>query len=156
VVLKDAAFPGAKTSDLKGDLLEQVIKDQPNVVTILIGVNDIHGLVGESEFKNNYEEILKRLTKETTAKIYIVNIPFIGGTDLLWLPYNFYFDYQTKQFNEIIQNLAESYNVKYIDLYSKTVEEFKKSGDHYAADSFHPSEKGYADWAKIIYDGINQ
>ncbi len=156
VVLKDRAFPGTKTADLKGDLLEQTIKDQPSVVTILIGVNDIHGNISRSDFKGNYEEILSRLTKETKAKIFVVNIPFIGGTDLLRFPYNFYFDWQTKQFNEVIKNLAENYNVKYVDLYSQTFEEFKKEGDHYASDSFHPSEKGYAAWAKIIYDGINK
>ena len=156
VVLKDRAFPGARTSDLKGDLLEQTIKDQPSIVTLLIGVNDIHGNISKSEFKSNYEEILSRLTKETKAKIYVINLPFIGGTDLLRFPYNFYFDYQTKQFNEVIKNLAENYNVKYIDLYSQTVDEFKKEGDHYASDSFHPSAKGYEEWAKIIYASINQ
>lgn len=156
IVLKDRALPGMKTVDLKGDLLEQTIKDQPNVVTVLIGVNDIHGNISKSEFKSNYEEILSRLTKETKAKIFVVNIPFIGGTNLLKFPYNFYFDYQTKQFNEVVKNLAENYNVKYIDLYSQTVGAFKKEGDHYSTDSFHPSEKGYAQWAKIIYDGINQ
>ena len=156
VVLKDRAFPGLKTADLKGDLLEQTIKDQPNIVTLLIGVNDIHGNISKSEFKSNYEEILSRLTKETKAKIFVVNLPFIGGINLLRFPYNFYFDYQTKQFNEVIKNLAENYNVKYVDLYSKTVDEFKKEGDHYASDSFHPSAKGYEEWAKIIYASINQ
>jgi lysophospholipase L1-like esterase len=156
VILKDRAFPGFRTADLKGDLLEKVIKDKPGVITILIGVNDIHGLVKKTDFKNNYEAILKRLTSETKAKIYVVGIPFIGGTDLLQFPYNFYFDWQTKKFNEVIKNLADTYQVKYIDLYSQTVDEFKKEGDHYAADSFHPSEKGYAEWAKIIYAGINQ
>jgi lysophospholipase L1-like esterase len=156
VVLKNRALPGAKTADLKGDLLDQVIKDEPSIITLLIGVNDIHGNISKSEFKSNYEEILSRLTKETKAKIFVVNIPFLGGTDLLRFPYNFYFDYQTKEFNEVIKNLSENYKVQYIDLYSQTIDEFKKEGDHYSADSFHPSEKGYGEWAKIIYDGINK
>jgi lysophospholipase L1-like esterase len=119
-------------------------------------VNDIHGNISKKDFKNNYEEILSRLTKETKAKIFVVNIPFLGGTDLLRFPYNFYFEYQTKEFNEVIKNLSENYKVQYIDLYSETVDKFKKEGDHYSVDSFHPSEKGYSEWAKIIYDGINK
>ena len=156
VVLKDVAFPGAKTADLKGDLLEQTIKDEPNIITVLIGVNDIHGLVKKSDFKNNYEYILKRLTSETKAKIYVVAIPYLGADDLILPPYNFYFDWQTRQFNKEVKLLSETYQVKYIDLYSQTVDEATKTGEYYAADSLHLSEIGYSEWAKIIYDGINQ
>jgi lysophospholipase L1-like esterase len=156
VTLKTEAFPGFKTQEVKDKLLDQVISDKPDIVTVLVGVNDIHGNISKSDFKSNYEEILNRLALETTAKIYVVNLPFIGGTGLLRFPYNFYFDWQTKQFNEVIKNLSETYNAEYIDLYSQTVEEFKREGNHYAADSFHPSAKGYAQWAQIIYDGINQ
>ena len=155
VVLKDRSIPGAKTGDLSA-LVAQAIADRPDVITLLVGVNDVHGKISLAEFKNNYGVILKRLTKETEAKIYLVNIPFIGAPNLILPPYNYYFDWKTKRFNAVIKALAETYQLGYIDLYSETEAQFKKSGAHYSPDLFHPSAEGYALWAEIIYGNINK
>ncbi|MFA5886198.1 MAG: SGNH/GDSL hydrolase family protein [Patescibacteria group bacterium] len=156
VILKSQAVPGFKTSDVVSELLEQTIVEKPDLVTVLIGVNDLHNQVSPRDFQSNYEQILSRLTKETKAKIYLVNLPYIGADTLIRVPYNFYFDHQTRAFNQIIKKLAAKYLVSYVDLYTTSFELFKKSGDHYSADLFHPSAKGYQIWADIIYDSINQ
>ena len=105
------AIPGAKTKDLTGSLLESAIKTSPDIITILIGVNDIHGNIDTTEFKNNYESILKRLTRETRAKIYIINIPYIGSPKLILPPHNIYFDKKTQDYNEVLAQLATQYKV---------------------------------------------
>ena len=156
ITLSDHSVPGATTAEIKNDLLPAAIQDQPDIVTVLAGVNDIHGNISLTEFKNNYEDILKRLTQETKAKIYLINIPYIGSADLMLPPYNYYFNFQTKRFNKEIKALAVTYKVTYIDLYSPTLSQFQKPGTHYSADSFHPSAQGYAAWAQIIYDHFNQ
>jgi lysophospholipase L1-like esterase len=156
VVLKNLAVPGARTSDVINVFLPEAIEAQPDVVTLLIGVNDIHNHVSVTQFRKNYEEILSRLSKETKATIYIINIPFIGASDLMLPPYQCFFDSRTKEFNKIIKELANQYEIKYIDLYSPTVNLFKQSGAHYSRDSFHPSAAGYKLWAEIIYAGINK
>lgn len=156
LTLYNYSWPGDKSSDLIKKFLDSTIAEQPNIITILIGVNDIHNQVSASVFKANYDLILSRLTLETRAKIYVISVPYIGSNKLILPPYNFYFDYKTKQFNKIIYDLAGKYEVNYLDLYSPTVSLFKKSGDHYSADLFHPSASGYALWGQIIYDSINK
>lgn len=156
LTLYNYSWPGDKSSDLIKKFLDYAVSEQPNVITILIGVNDIHNQVSSSVFKANYDLILSRLTSETNAKIYLISIPYIGSDKLILPPYNFYFNYKTEQFNKIIYDLAGKYEVNYLDLYSPTVSLFKKSGDHYSADLFHPSAIGYALWGQIIYDSINK
>ncbi|MFA6995380.1 MAG: SGNH/GDSL hydrolase family protein [Patescibacteria group bacterium] len=156
VTLKDRATPGTKTEDLLDKLLPLAIKDGPDIVTVLIGINDIHGIISADNFKNNYDRILSRLTKETSAKIYVINLPFIGADTLVLPPYNYLLDARTKEFNKIIKQLANKYSVSYIDLYTPTVALFKTSGAHYSVDLFHPSATGYKIWADIIYDNINK
>jgi lysophospholipase L1-like esterase len=156
VILSNFSLPGLKTRDLKNEFLALAIAAKPDLVTVLIGVNDIHGNISLVEFKKNYEEILSGLKKQTSAKIYVINIPLIGADTLILPPYNLYFDWQTKKFNQTIKDLAQIYQVKYIDLYTPTVGGFKKAGVHYSPDLFHPSAVGYASWAKIIYDNFNQ
>ncbi len=156
ILLNNYSVPGIETAGVISDLLPDAIKDNPDIVTLLIGANDIHNKVSAREFKKNYEEILSRLKKETKAAIYVINIPFIGSDKLMLPPYQFLFDLRTREFNGIIKNLADKYSVQYIDLYAPTVDLFKHSGDHYSKDLFHPSATGYKLWADIIYDHINQ
>ncbi|MFA6190298.1 MAG: SGNH/GDSL hydrolase family protein [Candidatus Staskawiczbacteria bacterium] len=154
IILKNRSIPGFTTGNLKNELLSLAILDKPNIVTLLIGVNDIHNQISKKDFEENYDEILKELTTKTTAKIYLINIPYIGSSKLILPPYNLYFDFETKQFNKIIENLAQKYNLTYINLYSASKTEFEKSDSYYAKDLFHPSAKGYAMWANIIFANI--
>lgn len=156
VVIKNFSTPGFKTQDLIDQFLDETIKTNPQIITLLIGVNDIHNHVGKDNFKKNYEFILSRLTKETKAKIYLINIPYIGSNTAIVPPLNYYFDEETNSFNEIIKELSVKYGLKYIDLNSPTKDLFKRDGEHYSVDSFHPSAFGYKLWANIIYDRLNQ
>jgi lysophospholipase L1-like esterase len=154
ITMKDFSFPGYRTDDLIKNLLEPAIVTKPDIVTLLIGTNDIHGLYRLEIFKNNYQNILEQLTKKTHAKIYVISIPYIGSDKLIYPPYNYFFDWQIARFNRTIKELAKTYKVNYIDIAEPTKKLLKKNGLHYAADMFHPSASGYAIWAKIISEVI--
>ena len=156
VILKNYSISGMKTAGIIASFLPAAINNSPDIITLLIGVNDIHDKVSVAKFAENYEEILRRLRQGTRAEIYVINIPFIGADSLMLPPYQSLFDGRTREFNEIIKDLAAKYSVKYIDLYTPTVDLFKRSGDHYSSDLFHPSAAGYKLWAEIIYDNINK
>ena len=126
-----------------------------DVITILFGVNDVHGFVSEEDFYAQYKAILEKLTKETNSVIYVINIPYIGAPSLILPPYNFYFDSQTKKFNTLLEKLADEYPIKYIDLYTPTRESAEQK-EYYSSDLFHPSLIGYTLWTQILYDAFNQ
>ena len=155
MIFRDRAYPGARTSDLIKELLTDTINDQPDVVTLLIGVNDIHGNISKKIFTENYTEILRRLKTETKAKIVAISIPYIGTDALLLPPYGSYFKYQTIEYNKIIKTLAQKNKIKYVDLYAPTEQMFKNPA-LYSADSFHPSAEGYKLWSAIIYADYNK
>jgi acyl-CoA thioesterase I len=156
ITLESFSYPGAHTSDLINDLLSPAIAQNPGLVTLLIGTNDTHGNISQSEFKQNYQYILEKLTSETKAEIYAISLPFIGANTLVLPPYNYYYNYKTIAFNKIIKELADFYNIKYVDIATPTQFQFKKNGPHYATDRFHPSALGYNEWSEIIYGNIDQ
>lgn len=155
LTLSDLSYPGSRTDDVIKQL-SAVKSIQPDVLTLFIGVNDVHQVFETSNFAENYEHILYRLTHETKAKIYVVNIPYLGPSSVNWPPFNSYYDAHTRSHNATIEKLAAKYGVAYIDLYSKTVDLFKHDGAHYAKDAYHPSAEGYKIWANILTDGIHQ
>lgn len=156
VTLTPLAFPGAMTSDLINNYLDQVVAFQPDIATVLIGVNDLHNHVSLLEFKENYQKIINSLKTNPQTKIYLISLPFIGDNVLMLPPYQKYFFEETKKYNEIIKTLAKENQVEYIDITTETAELFKKSGNHYSADHFHPSALGYKIFEQLIYAGINQ
>ncbi|MDD4271671.1 MAG: SGNH/GDSL hydrolase family protein [Patescibacteria group bacterium] len=153
ITLHNFSYPGYRTDDLIENLLEPAIAAKPKIITLLIGVNDIHGFYSAEKFKKNYQYILEQLSKKTEAEIYAISLPFIGGEAFL-PPNNYYFESKTAEFNKIIEELAAAYGAKYIDIAEPTRAMFLKNGPYYAADKFHPSAVGQALWEKIIFDNI--
>jgi lysophospholipase L1-like esterase len=150
------SYPGARTSDIIKDLLGPAIQEQPDVVTILIGINDVYGNVGRQNFAANYELIISSLQQETEAKINIISIPLLGSDSLFLPPLNYYYRFRIQAFNKIIKNIATQHNLNYIDLTTPTAS-FAPDGDsYYAVDNFHPSAAAYELWSQIIYDHLTR
>jgi lysophospholipase L1-like esterase len=156
LTLINLALPGFKTKDIINNSLKTTIADNPDIITLLIGVNDIHGNISKIAFQKNYQQILQELTTKTTAKIYVIGLPQIGSNQLLWFPYNYYFRWQIKNFNQVIKQLAIQYKLIYVNLDTPTAQVLKNNGPAYSIDSFHLSAFGYESWAQIIYANFNQ
>ena len=153
VEVVNLGVPGETSAGLLRDQVMEAAKQNPQMITLLIGVNDIHNRVAKDVYQKNLSAIVRILTEKTSAKIYLINLPDLGTNTLILPPYNLYFDARTKEFNEIISNVAKEYRLPMIDIYqSKTV--FKHDKLYYSADQFHPSTKGYELWANLIYDQL--
>lgn len=135
---------GVNSKDVVINQLPQVLASKPDLITLLIGVNDIHNLKSAAEFRNNYVNLAAGL-KNSGAKVYVFSIPYLGSDKVVYFPYNFILDYRTKQFNNIIKEVSALYGLKYIDLYA-----LNKPANFYSEDQFHPSDFGYQLWAKEI------
>jgi lysophospholipase L1-like esterase len=149
------SYPGYKTDDLIRDMLPETIASQPDVITLLIGVNDVHNNDNRQHFRKNYENLLQQLTTKTKAKINVISIPLIGSKYSLWPGYRVYYYSKSLIFNGIIQELAIKYQVNYIDLTNSTQQYSLKPG-YYVVDGFHPSDLGYQYWSQIIYDHLSK
>lgn len=148
------AYPGLKSDELVANYLSRAIQAKPDIVTVLIGTNDIHNWVSSAEFEKNYRTLLVALSK-TNAKVYAVSIPYIGSNSLHLFPLNYYFDHEIAKFNAIVERLAAEYGATYVDIATPTKSLLKKDGPLYSRDSFHPSALGYSAWSTILYANIN-
>lgn len=155
VILQNYSLLGARAEDVINKLLDLVIVGKPDIVTVLVGANDVRERTSEDDFKNNYAYIVNSLMEKTNARIYLISIPFIGSNTVYLPPYNVYFRQRTTTFNKIIKEIAREKNLKYIDIATPTENIFKKDGPHYSVDSFHPSDVGYKILTQEIYGNID-
>ncbi len=145
---------GATTSDVLRNQIEKGVSNQPNLVTLGIGINDIgHGLSLE-QFSKNYEEILRRLKSGTSARIVVTNIPDISSAPRI--PEVLRGEYQRliTQFNQALEEIAGRHGVTVFDVYRVTREELPAHPEFFSDDGFHPSDEGYELWAERMWPTI--
>jgi lysophospholipase L1-like esterase len=141
---------GATSKDVLETQLEPAIAKRPDLLTISVGANDIRLRVSARTFEEHLQEILQRITEETTAKIIINNIPNFSTSPRVPRHLRKLSNIQIQRFNRIIAKLAGTYGAAYVDLYTQTALYTKTFPEMIAADQFHPSDFGYALWANTI------
>lgn len=150
VSLVNLAVRGATSSDLINNQLREVVREKPNYITLLIGINDIHNFTSPEKFQEEINYITSVLAEQTDAKIIILNIPYLGSKNLILFPYDLYFDYRTIQFNKILSKIAADKKFTLVDLYTPTKTLFSNQPDFYSSDNFHPSGNGYILWGNLL------
>ncbi len=154
VTLINLANPGVTSKEVLQNQVNQALAEKPDLITILIGTNDIHNLVSPERFGENYSQIIGQLNN-TGAKIVLINIPYLGAPSLVYFPYNYLLNFRINQFNQVIEQLAATNHLGFIDLYSKTYSQFSSSDQFYTKDLFHPNQKGYILIQQIINDSYH-
>ena len=149
------ASPGARSQDLINSQIFNAVNDNPDIISVFVGVNDIHGIIPARKFKSNLDDIISYLQNNTKSQIILLNIPYIGSNELIWWPFDWYFGLRTMQYNQIIKGICQKHNIKCVDLY-KINKNIKKINNFYSEDKFHPSCAGYLNWSNDIYDSINK
>jgi len=157
----DLGIGGNQTKDLVARLDSDFVDIQPDVVSILIGINDVwhhaedRSWIDDDVFEERYRTVLHALKTKTNAKIMIMEPFLIPVEDKLF----FRVDLAPKI--EIIRKLAREYADVYMPTDGLLASAFiGKEPTYFAADGVHPSDEGadyigklYADYiAPIIED----
>ena len=136
---------GNRTGQLFDRLYSDAISLQPDVISILIGINDIwhrsafsYIATTDEQIELNYREILKNLKAKTNAKIVILSPYVLDAADKVSMKN----DLSTVL--PIIRRLAD----EYADLYIPLDELFEEAMTtqpvpmYYSADGVHPNDNG--------------
>ena len=136
---------GNRTGQLFDRFYSDGIALQPDIISILIGINDIwhrcspnYILTTDEQIALNYREILKRIRRETNAKIVILSPYVLDSEDK---------EPMKKELSTvlpIIRELADEFADAYVpldELFEKAMET-QPEPRYYSADGVHPNENG--------------
>ena len=153
--LTNPAVNGYTTLDLIRDELSYLERIRPDVVSILIGVNDL--VQGRTPVE--YRESLSRIYDEVAAvdprpRIAAISIPtwsyVPAATDFSGREY---VERQTAVFNAIAEIEATSRNFTWVDISEASTSGIGSEG-WIAADDLHPGDAQYAAWAEMIWSAL--
>jgi acyl-CoA thioesterase-1 len=128
---------GARINDLVQNQLPQLKIYKPDLTTVEIGSNDVANNYNSQKFQQQYNQMASLLPAGTI----VANIPYFGGRLRL--------NTQAVNASKHIQETAQKHNLKLVDLQSQTRQ--KQSILNYAADYFHPSNRGYKNWETAFW-----
>lgn len=132
---------GAKLQDLIDSQLPQLANYQPDLITMEIGANDMRDY-DETAYRERFEAILQALPAERTV---VSNMPYFGG---IIRPGD-----SPLQASRVITQLTSQYGFAMAELY-QPLQAAKKQWI-YAADVFHPNDKGYRIWYGAFWQPVN-
>ncbi len=148
---------GNRTSQLFDRLYLDGIAFQPDVISILIGINDIwhrHGWehinTTDEQIKTNYRAILERIKNETNAKIMILSPYLLDAEDKDEMRE------ELARVLDIVRELAKEFADVYIPL-DKHFEKALKSQPcprYFSGDGVHPNDNGSAFIGKLYAEAI--
>jgi acyl-CoA thioesterase-1 len=154
--LTNLCVSGATTADLIHDQLDRGLKEDPQLVTIGIGINDIGHSFSLEQFAGNLESILRRLRSETKAVIVVSNIPDVSSSPRVPQIMRLQSQRTIEQFNTRLAQIATVNGATVFDVYSITHEELPKHPEYFSSDGFHPSDSGYELWAQQMWPIVDR
>ena len=158
---------GNRVVDLYARVKIDVWNHRPDVLSILIGVNDVwHEISRENGVElPRWERIYRTMIEETKERLPNVKImilePFIleGSAkdgEERWEKFQ-----AVKEYAKVAKKIAEDYNLTFVPLQAKFDEAEKKfGGDYYTFDGVHPLAAGAKmiadEWLKAFKENIDK
>ncbi len=148
----DLGIGGNQTIDLVNRLQSDFIDIQPDIVSILIGINDTWHRAGNREwlsdekFEENYRTVLDAIKEKTTAKIVMIEPFLLPAQDKL------YFREDLDPKIQIVRKLAREYADLFIPLDGILAAACVKTNwQAFSEDGVHPTYDIGADFIGHIY-----
>jgi lysophospholipase L1-like esterase len=112
---------GNQTADIAAAVSARITNYNPDVITILIGINDIFNSINPATTQANYTSILTQIRSwSSSVRIVLVSVLVYGehwaSGPLRWGPNTPDLDAGINSLNATIQGLAATYNCTYIDM----------------------------------------
>src|SRR6266705_4489847 len=152
-LVANPSVTGWTTKDAIDRELPVFLNSNPNVATLLIGVNDWVQGMDETTFRNRFSYLVDQMLAVLPNKkrLLVVTIPDFGVT-----PTGPKYSRGRNihegilRFNQIVTEEARKRGLEIVDIFPLS----KKMGQDkslVAKDGLHPSAKEYAEWEKIIF-----
>ena len=150
------AVSGATVEDVVERQLPGVAEREPDVVLVSVGANDTTRLTRVGDFRRRYERLVGRLRELPAAvDLVLLGVPDMGAIPRLRQPLRAIAGWRGERLDAEIAAVARRAGAAYVDIRGATGSTFRRDPDRYfAGDDYHPSDAGYALWARAVLDRL--
>ena len=146
------AQTGWTTNELMSAIAEKNIRENFDLVTLLIGVNNQYRQRSLDEYEKHFEQLLQQaigFACNNPDHVIVISIPDWGITPFASDRDQNKISAEIDAFNDVNKKIAIQHHSHYIDITPGS--RFAKSDNSLlASDSLHPSAKEYSRWAGML------
>jgi lysophospholipase L1-like esterase len=158
----NTGISGHTVRDLRDRWTDDVIRHQPDWLSIKIGINDIHrwlhkvqgASVTAEEFATLYDEILARVKKETKAQIVLVD-PFYISNDKNPNSFRSVVLKELPSYIKTVHAMVKKYKTRHVkthEIYQRLLKTYP--GDRFCPEPVHPNHSGHLVIANAWLDAV--
>lgn len=140
---------GNTVLDLKNRWEDDVIREQPDWLSIKIGINDLHRHLsaapelGPADFRRNYDLILDAARSRTKAKLLLID-PFYISTDRTGLGQRAQVLKLIPEYLAVVHDMAKKYKTRLVRTHDMFQEQLKYvEPDFFCPEPVHPLRSGH-------------
>ncbi|MGI8759066.1 MAG: SGNH/GDSL hydrolase family protein [Acidimicrobiales bacterium] len=151
VELRVLARSGATVADVVKHQVPALAGEDPDVVFVSVGANDVTHLISRSGFERRYRQLVEGLP--AGSKVVLLGVPDMGAIPRLAQPLRAIAGFRGRQLDEVVRAVAHDTGSAYVDIAGETGPPLRADpGRYFAADEYHPSDAGYQLWAEAVID----
>lgn len=151
---------GNKVNDLTDRWQKDTLDLKPNVLSILVGINDVSNFVWTKDsvlagkFEETYTSLLEQVKTQNQEVLFVLCQPFILPVGKVKEQWNEYFTEIEKR-RAIVKRIAKSYNAVIVDFQKVMDDACKRApADYWMWDGIHPTVPGHEllarEWIKEV------
>jgi acyl-CoA thioesterase I len=152
--LLNLCVSGATSARVLAHQVPRVPRDDRSVVTLGVGVNDLHRRISAQEFGERLDAIVRGVRARTSAPVVVTNLPDVSLAPIVPSYLRALVAYQVRAYNEMIAQVAARHRLTLVDAYTPSRRELPAHPEFFSDDGFHPSDAGYRFWAGVIWPGL--
>lgn len=130
-------------ADTTSDILARLnlaIEVHSKTIFLMVGINDMNSYKSLDKIFGNYIEILNRLKKESSSKVFVQSVLYTQMTS---------FNKKVKEINMRLEKYCNDTNITYIDL-NRVLSRDEVLLNIYTTDGLHLNMKAYVAWASEL------
>lgn len=141
---------GARSGDVRRDLLPALPDEPFEIAVVSVGVNDITGLVRSGQFSRQVSGLIEGIRRHSPeALIVMLGLPPLWGFPLLPQPLRSVLGLRSRTFDRVMRGVVAG---RPNCVHSPTT--FEPSPDKFGADGYHPSAASCAVWGASLADRV--
>jgi acyl-CoA thioesterase-1 len=157
VTMINHAVSGATAEDIVRDQLPQIHGLKPDLVLISLGANDVTHFTKNGELRVSLETIITQIQADRPdARIVLTASPQMGSVPRFAQPLRWFAGTQTARINAVFADVIREHGLTLAPLADRTGPIFARDPSLFAADKFHPNDRGYAVWIPVLNEALDE
>ena len=155
LTMTNLSVSGARAGDVERDQLSAASRLRPDLVLLSVGANDVTHLTPIGRMKASFLRIVRGLRAANPAVVIVVTgSPDMGAPPRIPRLLRGLAARRTEAVNVMVQQLASEERLTFAPIAAVTGPQFRRDRTLFAADRFHPNERGYATWIPVLNEAI--